>query len=81
MGEGIKSIIAKQKPKKGRNKDKDRENKERQGKSFDFSTFNFWIKEALGEDTIIDANDGYLAMKDLAKADQESFWIIGLNDR
>jgi len=48
--------------------------------SIDVGTFTFWKKEPLsGELPMTSAFDVWLRMKDLAKADQESAWIIGLN--
>jgi len=45
-------------------------------------TFIFYVKEAqMSKKTIFSAQDVYQRMKDLVKADQESFWVIGFNRR
>lgn len=43
-------------------------------------TFIFYLREPpLTLKETVDAFDVYYRMKDLAKADQESFWVIGFN--
>lgn len=45
-------------------------------------TFVFYVKEApLSKKDICSSQDMYERMKDLVKADQESFWVIGFNHR
>lgn len=61
--------------------DKEIKIKEKEVRLFDFKTFNFWPKEPSKKNELVCAYSIYLRMKDLAKADQESFWIIGLNNR
>jgi len=45
-------------------------------------TFVFYVREVpLATKKICSSADIYLRMMDLAKADQESFWVIGYNNQ
>jgi len=56
--------------------------KENERRKMKPKTFVFYMKEApLSKNKICSPQDMYERMKDLVKADQESFWVIGFNHR